>query len=177
MAISKSKYLAGVQCLKRLWLLVHEPEVATEPTASDEAIIEQGQEVGKLARQLFPGGMLVEGSHGLEHAIRTTRELMANPNIPAIFEGTFEHDGVIVRVDILHRRGDGRWRLIEVKSTTHVKEQHLDDVTIQTHVVSRSGVDVASSCLAHVNRAYVYGGGTIDPWRFFRIRNLTRKVV
>jgi hypothetical protein len=36
--------------------------------------------------------------------------------IPAIFEGVFEHDGVLVRVDVLHRRADGRWRLIEVKS-------------------------------------------------------------
>jgi hypothetical protein len=55
---------------------------------------------------------------GLDEAIRTTRELVADPKIPAIFEGTFEHGGVLVRVDILHRRTDGRRRLIEVKSST-----------------------------------------------------------
>jgi predicted RecB family nuclease len=35
---------------------------------------------------------------------------------------------------------------------------------------------VASVCLAHVNRNYVFQGGTIDVRRFFRIKNLTRRV-
>ena len=100
---------------------------------------------------------------GLDQAIRATRELIANPDVPAIFEGTFEHGGVLVRVDILHRRRDGRWRLIEVKSTTDVKEHHLDDVAIQHRVVTRSGVDLAAACLAHVNRDYVYDGRRHRP--------------
>ena len=79
-------------------------------------------------------------------------------------------------MNILHRRRDGRWRLIEVKSTASPKEEHLDDLAIQHRVASRSGLDLASSCLAHVNRNYVYTGGDIDVWRFFRIKNLTRRV-
>jgi hypothetical protein len=102
--------------------------------------------VGLLARQLFPGGVEVDGSGGLEKAIRTTRELVANPEVRAIFEGAFEHGGVLVRVDMLQRRRDNRWRLLEVKSTTDLKEHHLDDVAIQSRVVSRSGLDLASSC-------------------------------
>jgi hypothetical protein len=176
MRISKSKYIAGVQCLKRLYLQVYEPELAAQPDASAEAIIEQGREVGLLARKLFPGRVEVRGDGGLEQAIRTTQELISNPEVSAIFEGAFENGGVLVRVDILHRRKDGRWRLIEVKSTTDLKDQHLEDVAIQSRVVSRSGVDLASSCLAHVNRNYVFDGGNIDPCRFFRIKNLTRRV-
>jgi hypothetical protein len=99
-------------------------------------------------------------------------ELTANPAVPAIFEGAFEHGGVVIRVDVLHRRRDGRWRLIEVKSTADLKDHHLDDVSIQARVVSGWGVDLASVCLAHVNRSYVFQGGTIDARRFFRIRNL-----
>jgi predicted RecB family nuclease len=137
--------------------------------------MEQGGEVGRLARQLFAGGVEVS-SRDPEQAIRTTRELIANPEVPAIFEAAFEDGGVFVRVDILHRRRDGRWRLIEVKSTASPKEEHLDDVAIQHRVVSRSGLDLASSCLAHVNRNYVYQGDSIDVWRFFRIKNLTRRV-
>jgi predicted RecB family nuclease len=159
-----------------LYWQVHEPELAARPGDAAEAIIQQGREVGLLARTLFPGGVEVDCSRGLADAIRTTRDLLANPEIPAIFEGVFEHQNVLVKVDILHRRRDGRWRLIEVKSTTDVKDHHLEDVAIQCRVVSRSGVDVASACLAHVNRSYVYPGGEIDPRRFFRIRNLTRRV-
>ncbi len=52
-----------------------------------------------LARKLFPGGIEV-CSTGLDQAIRTTRELVANHQVPAIFEGVFEHDGVLVRVEL-----------------------------------------------------------------------------
>ena len=98
MRLSKSKFVAGVQCLKRLYLQVHQPELATEPNAAAEAIIEQGRAVGMLARRLFPGGVEVY-ERSLDQAIRQTRDLVANPQVPAIFEGVFEHEGVLVRVD------------------------------------------------------------------------------
>src|ERR1039458_7593422 len=137
--------------------------------------MDQGQQVGELARQLFAGGVEVPFGDP-EQAIRTTRELVANREVPAIFEAAFENGGVFVRADVLHRRRDGRWRLIEVKSTADLKEQHLDDVAIQHRVLSRCGLDLASSCLAHVNRNYVFQGDSIDVRRFFKIRNLTRRV-
>ena len=67
------------------------------------------------------------------------------PKSLRFFEGVFEYQNVLVNVDILHRRRDGRFRLIEVKSSTDVKEEHLDDVGIQYRVVSRSGLDLASA--------------------------------
>src|SRR5258708_39272117 len=136
MLLTKSKFIAGVQCLKRLYFMVHEPELAAQPDESDEAIIEQGREVGLLAQRLFPAGVVVDAKNR-EEAVRATRELIDNPEIPAIFEGAFEHRGVFVRVDVLQRRRDQRWRLIEVKSTTDVKDHHLDDVAVQHRVVSR----------------------------------------
>jgi len=175
MLLTKTKFVAGSRCLKRLYLAVHSPELAAQPGDSDQTIIDQGQEVGLLARGMFLGGVAVE-SRNREEAIRATRELIGNPEIPAIFEGAFEHRDVFVRVDILQRRQDRRWRLIEVKSTTDARDHHLDDVAIQHRVVARSGVDLAASCLAHVSREYVYAGGSIDVHRFFRIRNLTRQV-
>lgn len=84
-AISKSKFVAGCQCLKRLYWQVHEPELAVEPDAAAVAIMEQGREVGQLARQLFAGGVEVS-SRDPEQAIRITRELIANPEVPAIFD-------------------------------------------------------------------------------------------
>jgi predicted RecB family nuclease len=174
--ISKSKFVAGCRCLRRLYWQVHEPELAADPEAASEAIIQQGREVGMLARQMFPGGVEVGSEGSLDQAIRATRELVANREVPAIFEGAFEDGGVLVRADILQRRRDNRFRLIEVKSTTSLKEEHLDDVGIQSRVVSRSGLDLASVNLAHANRDYVFNGGEIDPRRFFRIRNLTRRI-
>jgi predicted RecB family nuclease len=175
MKISKSKFMAGVQCLKRLYLQVHEPELATQPDGTIDAIIEQGNEVGLLARELFPGGIEVDSSGGLGQAIRSTKELVANPEVPAIFEGAFEYQGVIVKTDILQRRNENHWRLVEVKSTADLKEHHLEDVAIQSYVLSRSGLKLASVWLAHVNREYVLEGEAVDPRQFFLLRNLTRR--
>jgi hypothetical protein len=175
MKISKSRYMAGVQCLKRLYFQVHQPELAAEPDAAAVAIMEQGREVGRLARQLFAGGVEVRAGDP-EQAIRITLELIANPEVPAIFEAAFENGGVFVRVDILQRRRDDRWRSIGVKSAADLEEEHLDDVGIQFRVVSRSGLDVVSSCLMHLNRNYVFQGGSTHVRQFFRMKNLTRRV-
>ena len=67
--ISKSRFLAGCQCLKRLYLQVQQPELVAQPDGSGEAIINQGREVGLLARELFPGGVEVDGSTGFGQAI------------------------------------------------------------------------------------------------------------
>src|SRR5436190_1509555 len=97
MRLSKSRFVAGVQCLKRLYWQIHDPELAEQLDDSTEAILEQGQEVGRLACLGFPGGVKVEyGREHLEEAIRQTRDLISNPDIPAIFEATFEHEGVLV---------------------------------------------------------------------------------
>ena len=174
--ISKSKFVAGCQCLKRLYWLVHEPKRSGEPDAAAVAIMEQGSEVGLLARQLFPGGIDVDSSRGLGQAIRITKELVANPEIAAIFEGAFEHQGVLVKTDILQRRKGNRWRLVEVKSTADLKEHHLEDVAIQHYVLSGSGLKLESDWLAHINRTYVLTGTAVDPRQFFLFRNLTRRV-
>ncbi len=176
MRISKSKFVAGVQCLKRLYLQVHQPELAAEPDGATEAIMQQGHDVGMLARKLFPGGVEVDCSRGLDHAIRATRELVANREIPAVFEGVFERGGVLVKTDILQRQRANRWRLLEVKSTTEVKDHHLWDVGIQSLVLRRSGLRLSSVNLMHVNRKYAFEGGSVDPQQFFRIRRLSRQI-
>jgi hypothetical protein len=47
---------------------------------------------------------------------------------------------------------------VEVKSASDLKDHHVQDVAIQSYVLSRSGLKLASVWLAHVNRAYVLTG-------------------
>jgi predicted RecB family nuclease len=173
--LSKTKFVGGCRCLKRLYLQVHAPELAAEPDGTADAIIEQGREVGLLARKLFPGGIEVDGSAGLTRAIRTTKQLVANPEIPTIFEGAFEHEGIIIKTDILQRRKESLWRLVEVKSASDLKDHYLQDVAVQSYVLSGSGLNLASVWLAHINRAYVLTGATVDPRQLFSFRNLTQR--
>jgi predicted RecB family nuclease len=175
--ITKSKFVAGCQCLKRLYLSVHSPELGSGKTAADFALFTQGREVGLLAHQLFPGGVTVTSGNPAE-AIRITQELIANPEVPAIFEGAFVYENLLVRVDILQRQRNDKWRIVEVKSSADLKEDHyhLEDVAVQCRVVSRCGLQVGSCWLAHVNRKYVFEGGNIEAKKFFKLRNLTRRV-
>ncbi|MGH7206259.1 MAG: DUF2779 domain-containing protein [Nitrospiraceae bacterium] len=177
--LSKSKFLSGLQCHKRLYLEIHSPELATEPDEQTQAILDMGTEVGALARQRFLGGVLVEADHRHPtEALERTAELLSHPTAPAIFEGAFEFDQVLVRVDILERvtsEQDGTiaWRLIEVKSSTKVKDVHLNDLAVQTYVLKGAGVALSGSCLMHVNTQYVYPGGELDLERLFVVQDLT----
>ncbi len=54
--LSKSKYFVGLQCLKRLYLRCYQPELAGETDEQQQAIFDQGKEVGLLAQKAFPPG-------------------------------------------------------------------------------------------------------------------------
>src|SRR6266571_4278900 len=75
MRISKSKFVAGVQCLKRFYFQVHRPELATGSTEATKAVMEQGQQVGLAAQKAFPGGVLVR-TDVLERRSRTGYRLI-----------------------------------------------------------------------------------------------------
>lgn len=175
--LSKSKFLSGLQCHKRLYLEIHAPELATEPDEQTQAILDNGTELGELARRLFPGGMLVDfGRPGLEEALAMTRELIADPSVPAIFEATFKFDNVLVRVDVLERVSPQMWRLIEVKASTKVKAVHLEDLAVQAYVLTGAGLCLGGINLMHLNRSYVYPGGEIDLRQLFVQQDLTEAV-
>lgn len=173
--LSKSRFQAGLQCPKRLWLLCHRPEWADPPTAGREAIFAQGHRVGRLARERFPGGMLVaeDHLHG-EEALETTQALLAD-GIRTLYEAAFVHDEVFVRADVLTHE-DGGWVLAEVKSSTRVKDEHLWDAAIQVHVLRGAGLPVDGVRLVHVNTAYVYPGGGYDLDQLFIAADITGHV-
>ena len=125
MGLSKSKFIAGLQCLKRLYLEVHQPELAGEPDEQSMAVLEQGYEVGRWAQKMFAGGALIEaGPEEMGKALQQTAQAVADKQRPAIFEATFTHDNILARIDILERLPRNKWRLIEVKSSTGVKDYH-----------------------------------------------------
>jgi hypothetical protein len=168
--------MAGLQCLKRLYLQIHKPELAAETHEATQAIIDQGAEVGRLAREMFSGGALIEADHReLDKAIAHTSRLLADNKVPAIFEATFSCQDVLVRVDILLRLSmSNRWKLIEVKSTTRLKGHHSPDVAIQRFVLEGLGFQVVP-CLMHLNRDYVYDGRRHELEKLFTIEDVTKE--
>lgn len=176
-SLSKSKYLAGCQCAKRLYLSCREPELATPAGDAQQAIFDGGHEVGRRAHELFAGGMLIEEEfYQHERAVEHTRRVLDDPDVGALFEAAFVHDGVRIRVDVLERLPEGRFGLREVKASTGVKPVHLPDCAIQLFVLEACGVSVASVELIHVNREFVRDAGPIDWSRFFMREDVTERI-
>ncbi len=152
MRLSKSRFMSGLQCHKQLWWRVHEPEapeLVSDP--AQQALFDQGHLVGARAREHFPGGVFVDAHHtDFDGRVAQTQAALA-ARAPAIFEAAFFVDDIFVAVDVLERTERG-WTVVEVKSSTGVKQQYLSDAAIQTLVLRRSGLHVERVEIMHLNR-------------------------
>ena len=174
--LSKSRFIAGLQCLKRLYLECYHRELADPVAAGQQAVFDTGTTVGELARQRYPNGVLVaEQYHEHSQAVQSTQALLADFSVPVLYEPAFTFQSIRTRVDVLVR-GDGQeFDLIEVKSTGSAKDQHIPDVAIQMYVVEGCGVPVGRAYLMHINTGYVYQGGDYDLERLFSLEDVTDK--
>lgn len=176
--LSKSRFLAGLQCTLRLWYECYNRELIPETPPGQQALFDTGHEVGRLATQLYPGGVLIEEDHlHHEEAVQRTLDAMANPNVPAIYEAAFTFDNIRIRVDILERLDNGKWNFIEVKSSTSAKDVHLPDVAVQYYVLRGAGLDIDKTFLMYLNNQYVYDGRELDLNALFSSSDLTDQAV
>lgn len=155
--LSKSRITAFEQCPKKLWLSVHKPADANWDERSF-ALFAGGNSVGDVACALHSGGVMVEAEPDLRAALATTKQLIETDHPGPIFEATFQHEGVLVRVDVLERmdKAEGSsWYAAEVKSSTGVKDYHHGDLATQIWVMTGAGVPLAEAALRHVDRSFV----------------------
>jgi hypothetical protein len=175
--LSKSRFLAGLQCHLRLWYQCYDRDLASEIPPSQQAVFDAGHEVGKLATRLYPGGVLIEEDH-LHHdeAVQSTLKAMQAPAVKNIYEAAFFFDGVRIRVDILERTDTNSWSLVEVKSSTSVKDVHYPDVAVQYYVLEGCGLKISRAGVLHINNRYVYDGHQLDLRALFVFKDLTDQV-
>ena len=156
--LTKKTFLAGSQCLKRLWWEMYEPAAPeTRPSLVARFRMEEGAKVGILARTYVPGGRLIKrGGRSLNAILAETMQAVADESVPAIYEAAVIADSTLVFPDILERV-DGGFALIEVKSKTSVSEhKHIPDVAIQAHVLRAAGIPIVRCEVMHLNRDCVY---------------------
>ena len=154
--LSKSRLMSFRQCPKRLWLDVHRPDLAVNDPQT-EAIFATGHEVGAIAQRLYDDGrgVLIEYDRAMAGALTRTREALAESSTSPIFEATFERDGLLIRADVLLRDAGGP-KLIEVKSSSSLKAEHVEDCTIQYWVLENTSTKPGAVSLAHINNQFVY---------------------
>ena len=152
--LTKTKTLAGIQCVKRLWLHKNPPFPLAKPSLSEQHIMRQGQEIERKACEQFPNGQRVGGDN--DQAPEKTLQLMAD-GAECLFQAAFSSNDVLVRCDILRKCGD-KWDIVEVKSSTRQKDEHIDDLAVQWHIAESAGVPLGGAFLMLVN-----SGGCIFP--------------
>lgn len=151
--LSKSRITLFEQCPKRLWLSVHRPELS-EQTRSVTAAMSAGHDVGQVACDLLPHGYMIEARAGLAAAVAETSALLGSGWDRPLFEATFAHEDVLVRVDLLLPTTSG-WHVAEVKNTTGVKAYHLGDLATQLWVMRGCGVSIAFASIRHLDRGFM----------------------
>ena len=162
-ALSKSKLIAYRQCPKRVWLEVHRPDLR-EDSAGAQARFESGHQVGDIARRLYDpkgkGVLLDPQQDGFDATFARTRELLDSSQ--PIFEAGFRAEGALAFADVMlpiRKAGKLTWKMVEVKSSTSVKDYHLDDAAIQVFLARATGVSLAAAAVACIDSTWVYPGG------------------
>lgn len=155
---SKSRLTDAALCTKKLYLQTYHKDRAVV-SAKSEASFKVGNEIGEIAKELYgtPGAREIEFCFPMAKMVEETSNLIDSGFREAIFEATFQHEGVLVRVDVLLPDGDG-WRAIEVKSSTSVKAEHHIDCAIQLWVMRGVCLPVRSIAHGHVDNQFVYQG-------------------
>jgi len=171
--LSKSGYLAGLQCPRLLWVRCNDRDRLSETDPGVQFLFEQGHLVGELARRLFPDGMAIDWDVGLAQVLRRSRAALAARR--PLFEPGFLFGGAFTRADILKPVGRRRWDIIEVKSTASVKPQHIEDLAFQRHVYEGAGVPIRRCLVMHIDTGYLRCG-EVDPEALFALADVTAEV-
>ncbi|MDP7282743.1 MAG: DUF2779 domain-containing protein [Candidatus Undinarchaeales archaeon] len=171
--LTKSRYIAGLQCPRFLWTKVHEKETLPEPDITAQAQFDTGDEVGELAKKVYPDGVDISFDSFTKN-LKETTELLAIGDSP-LFEPGVKFGNFFSRADILVPVGDGSWDIVEVKSGTKVKEINLHDVSFQKYCYTGAGLRINKCYLMHINNEYIRNG-ELDVKKLFAKDDITEQV-
>jgi CRISPR/Cas system-associated exonuclease Cas4 (RecB family) len=171
--LSKTKYLEGLQCPKLLWYRYNRKQDIPPLDRETQEIFEQGRIVGGLARSLFPDGIIVERHKS--PILTSNKSQLALKSRKPLFEAGFVYKNSYALPDILVPVENDAWDLIEVKSSTKVKKEHIFDAAFQKYVYEGNGVKIRRIYLMHLNKEYVKQG-EIDLNLLFHKEYITDRV-
>lgn len=129
-----------------------------ELSEMQKAIFKRGINVGELAHNLFPGGVIAAQGDppNYERALKKTKELI-NSDAKVIYEAAFMFNEVLSIADIVIREKGGA-KVYEVKSSTSVSDTYINDAALQYYVISNLGIRVKDFSIIYINNQYVKNG-------------------
>jgi predicted RecB family nuclease len=176
MGISKSKFISGLNCEKRLFLEVNHPELKSPISADQESKFNSGHRIGALAQERFSGGVNAEpqGDRNFKEWLNSTRLFLAEKR-PVIYEAAFSFEGSFCALDILIREEDDIVA-IEVKGSKEAKEIFIMDAAYQYYIMSQLGVQPKRFYLLLIDGTYIREK-ILDVQQLFQKVDITDRVV
>ena len=173
--LSKSKFVSGIQCDKKLWFDFYRKDLKPETDAQTQAVFDLGHRIGILAQEMFPHGKdaTPEDYSNLKPSIENTQKWIAE-KVETIYEATFSAKNAFCMLDILHRKDEEVWA-IEVKNSTSVKDYHLTDASLQYFVMKNAGFPPDRFFMMHINNQYVKQGELTSE--IFALEDITEEVI
>ncbi len=172
--LSKSLFIKGLNCHKSLYLHKYHPELKDEVSPALQARFDVGHEVGRKAQELFPGGIEIPYSADYAGQIEATEKAIRKGK-KTIYEASFGHDDVFVKVDILNKGKKG-WNIYEVKSSTKIKDVYINDTALQYYVLKGAGIKLDRAYVVLLNEAYVKKGA-LEIDKLFIAEDVTDRVI
>ena len=168
MYLSKSKYCKAIQCEKILWLEKYKPEEKED--ILNDSVLDNGTDIGILAQQLFGEHKVVEFNEDLSKMIDDTNNYLKEDNI-VLCEASLSYNNNFCSVDIL-KKNKNIFEIYEVKSSTHVSDIYLDDVSYQYYVLKELGLNVSKASIIYINSDYERIGD-LEINKLFNILDVT----
>ncbi|MFZ6015287.1 MAG: DUF2779 domain-containing protein [Patescibacteria group bacterium] len=170
--LTKSHFTLYLQSPLELWLKVVRPDLLKPKTPENEMRFETGRIVDDLSRELYPGGIVVEGYN--EQGAKNTQTALAG-GAKILYQPTAVTEGISARADLLVKAHGEAWDIHEVKSTTSTKDEHVFDLAFQRICFEAAGFKIGKLFLTHLNNEYVRHG-KIDVAKLFAEDEVTEDV-
>jgi hypothetical protein len=156
--LSKSTFIRGLQCQKSLFLYKNYIHLRDPLSNERRALFNRGNQVGMMARELFPGGVDASppSARNFSESVEKTAALIAS-GTEVIYEAAFQYDRVLVALDILVKK-NGKWYAYEVKSSSRISATYYLDASLQYFVISKSGLPLEDVSIVHLNTSYTRRG-------------------
>ena len=149
--LTKSRIMTGLTCPKKLWFDTH------DKLKTDSFLFHLGNRFGDYSRSHYGPGIDLTNNLDTQDALAKTSAALNDKNVHVIYEAAFLYSDTLVRADVLIRHGNS-WEMVEVKSSSDLKEDHIKDASIQAYILRSCGVSLSNIKIAHINKDFVYQG-------------------
>ena len=180
MKLTKTDFLIYRDCGKNAWLKIHQPDIyyAKPLSIFDQGVIDTGNEIDILARELFPGGTLIEDRNGMAETMN-----LLKAHIPVLYQPVFETALYKMISDVLiWNEATKKYDLYEVKASNSGEgkkakdDLYIYDIAFQYVVLRELSVPIGRLNLVRLNAEYARNGD-LNLTELFSVEDFTDRVL